>query len=735
MPLITVAYLALLAGMLGGLAGHAAHLLAAAALLAAASALGRRMVTGGVSLVLAAGTIAGAGARQQDESCRLEGARRGVWTAVLDGDARPRSMARGRWKNGACSVRMTIAVERGASPAGSTVRVTGQGIAGRDAIIVRNAVVTWHESPGRLHRWRDVSGREIDKLFASDAALARALIIADQRAISRDIRDRFADAGLVHLLAVSGLHVAILAAAVQLVLSILRVPGNARLLSATLITAAYVVLIGAPPAALRAGGMLASMTVGRWLQRPTSPWALWSLGALIPLYDPRTAASLGYQLSVAGMAAVICSGVLERRLLRRSQGWKRKLAAALITSIVAAAATGPLVTAVFGRLSLISPISNVVAAPLIAAAQPALFLALALSPLPAVAQLIADGARAPLFMLDRVAAVSAAVPFAAVSVAPMSSTSWLLIVATASGVVACCARWFARPLLVSLAAVSVAAWLPARGSGLTELHVLDVGQGDALAIRTARGRWILVDAGRAWQRGDAARSTIIPYLRRLGGPVEALILTHPHLDHIGGASSLLRTVRPRVVYDPAFAGEAATYSQTLKDLEVSRSAWRAAHSGRAFSVDEITVTFIGPDSVSAASERNPNNASAVTLVTAGSITFLLMGDAEAEEEAAILRSGALRRVDVLKVGHHGSSTSSTPHFLDAARPRLALISVGAINNYGHPDRGVISELLRRGSAVLRTDREGTIVVRTNGRTVSVETGEESWDLPVVSSQR
>ena len=142
------------------------------------------------------------------------------------------------------------------------------------------------------------------------------------------------------------------------------------------------------------------------------------------------------------------------------------------------------------------------------------------------------------------------------------------------------------------------------------------------------------------------------------------------------------------------------------------------------------LTALAPDSAWASELTDANLASAVLVARVGGIRFLFTGDAEAaEEEWLLARDPAALRADVLKVGHHGSATSTTPPFLDAVHPRLALVSVGAHNAYGHPDAGVMRALHDAGAQVLRTDRAGTIVVKTDGRRLEVEARDERWSIP------
>jgi competence protein ComEC len=157
--------------------------------------------------------------------------------------------------------------------------------------------------------------------------------------------------------------------------------------------------------------------------------------------------------------------------------------------------------------------------------------------------------------------------------------------------------------------------------------------------------------------------------------------------------------------------------------------------GDSLAVDDAVLTFLAPDSAWTAGLTDPNEASTVVVVRVGTVRFLLTGDAERGEEAWLVeRSAADLRADVLKVAHHGSSTSSTQPFLDAVRPRLAVISVGAANLYGHPDVTTLRALASVGAQVLRTDKVGSIVVRTDGRRLVVDAGGDSWEVSAPSSQ-
>ena len=590
-----------------------------------------------------------------------------------------------------------------------------------------------------LSRVRARAARSIDRTFGEDAPLARALLIADQHQIPTEMRDRYAAAGLIHMLSISGLHVAVIAAAMELLFQVARMSRRASLLGAFIATGVYVTVIGAPPPALRSAAMLGVSMASRLSQRPTSPWAAWALGAFVPLVQPRVAVDVGYQLSVLGMCALVAAGALWRKhLANRLDGWKGKLGRELVTSVVACAVTAPLVAWVFGRVSLIAPLSNLVAAPVITLAQPILFLAMLVSPFGALARFVAQAAHPLLFVFDWIAWAAASLPGAAITVTTTLVTAVLGALAAVALVVACCSRFPARPAVAGLAALAGMAVVPALPMARTdrvELHVLDVGQGDAILLRTNGGHWVLLDAGPAWRGGDAGRTTVLPYLLRRGGSLDAFVLSHPHTDHVGGAASVLTAMRPRAYWDAAFAGGSDAYIASLAAARKQGIEWHRVHPGDSIRIDGVVVSFLAPDSAWTVGLKDPNLASTIAVVRYGVVRFLLVGDAErAEEDWLLAHHHDELRAQVLKVGHHGSSTSSSDAFLDAVRPGLALISVGAGNMYGHPSNDVLHALSRVGAEILRTDEAGTIIVSTDGVHIDVETKGDKWELVPDSSK-
>jgi competence protein ComEC len=658
-----------------------------------------------------------------------------------------------------CAVPAMVSVQSGEAPPGAWVRVEARTLTSGPQLRLDAARITPTGRVDWVRGWRGRTAATIDTLFGDRAPLVRALLVADQHGVDVAVRDRFATAGLVHVLSISGLHVAIIAGALRTVGAALRLRRATAELLALSGVGVYVTLLGLPPPAVRAASMLTVVMLAGRLGRPVHAWTALALGVAVPTADPRVVANLGWQLSASGMAALVgARGLMRRwrqwplslpprdglgpgarafRALRlagpRLEGWRLAVVQELLIGTVASVVTAPLVAWAFGRVSLVAPLANVVASPIVALLQPTLFLALLLAPVRVVAHWVADASVLPLVLLDRVARVASAVPFAALDVAPGVLTAVCMGVLAGALVVATAQRRVMPPLLVGGAALVVAVWAPAlsRGPGVLELHMVDVGQGDALALRTPRGRWVLVDAGRLWTGGDAGRRTVVPYVRRRGGEVALFVLTHPDADHVGGAPSVLEALRPARWWDPGFVHTSDVYRQALDVARRRDIPWRRAQAGDSLQLDGVLVRVLGPDSAWLASQSSANDASAVLMVQHGQLRFLLTGDAEAAEEAWLVeRWGDALAATVLKVGHHGSRTSSTSPLLDAVRPQLALVSVGADNRYGHPAPEVLDALAQRGVEVLRTDRDGHIVLRSDGRTLSIETRFARWTRPV-----
>ncbi|HEY5220005.1 MAG TPA: ComEC/Rec2 family competence protein, partial [Gemmatimonadaceae bacterium] len=634
MPLFAIGVVAYTTGLLLGFAGAVGPPFFAAAGVAMAWGLrSGRQVVAAVALLALGGALVARATSRDDARCLAELARRHAIRVELDNAAEPGALVRAAALD--CHADIEIALERGSAPAGSAAIVVGEVVKSARGLLAQHAALRDVHPGSAMARWRDAAGGRVDSLFGADAPLARALLVADRRGIPAEMRDRYAAAGLAHVLSISGLHVGLIAVAVNLVFQLLRLSRRRANVATLVVIAGYVAMLGAPSPALRAAVMLSVLVLSRGWQRPTSLWSILAVGAAIPLVDPRAVSGVGYQLSVAGVAALIAAAALARRWswLNARGTAVRALIGTALASTTATIVTAPLVAWSFGRLSLIGPVTNLFAGPVIGLAQPMMFLALVFAPVRPVARWLADAAHPLLRAFDFIASTAAAVPGGAISVAPSVCAVAFGALFAVALVVACVSRFPARAATVAVGAMALVAWgPPARGVGSdTELHMIDVGQGDAIAIRTSRGHWVLMDAGRVWRGGDAGRSTVVPYIAHRGGTLVAFILSHPHDDHVGGATSVLHALRPARYYDAAYTRAGEAYHASLFEARRDGIAWYRVHPGDSLAVDEVMLTFLGPDSAwvaglhDASQSNEANEASAIVLVRVGDIRMLLVG--------------------------------------------------------------------------------------------------------------
>ncbi len=227
-------------------------------------------------------------------------------------------------------------------------------------------------------------------------------------------------------------------------------------------------------------------------------------------------------------------------------------------------------------------------------------------------------------------------------------------------------------------------------------------------MRTPAGRWILVDGGPADERHDAGREVILPFLVRHGvRRLAAVILSHPHLDHVGGIPAVLEEVPADLIVEPAEAVAEPHYLRMLELAEDRGMGWRAGRAGDSLAIDGVVLRILHPDTTWGHWHEDLNDDSVVLLLRYGGFEAVLAGDLGVKAES--LLHGRIGAVDLLKVGHHGSAGSSGDSWLDELRPRAAVISVGR-NRYGHPAPSALQRLEEHQVDVWRTDREGSVTV-------------------------
>ncbi|MEO8441695.1 MAG: DNA internalization-related competence protein ComEC/Rec2 [Betaproteobacteria bacterium] len=566
-----------------------------------------------------------------------------------------------------------------------------------------------------IERVREAARARIQSALADSpyAGVLTALAVGDQRAISQAQWQVFTRTGVNHLVSISGLHVTMLSGlAFALVYGwwrrssflTLRLPARKAAVVAGLLTAlAYAWLSGYAVPAQRTVYMLAVVAVAVWSGRLSSASVVLCAALFVVLViDPWAMLAPGFWLSFGAVAVIMF--VTTGRIAPEHWfvAWARVQWAITLGLI-------PLLLAMFQQISLVSPLANAIAIPVVSFVVVPLTLIGLVLPFDLVLYVAHAAMAACGAMLEWMSALPLAVwqqhaPLPWTVVVAIPAIAWMLLPRGFP------ARWIGVAGVLPLFLIEPAAL----AQGTVKVTVLDVGQGLAVVAQT-RHHSLLYDAGPAYgPQIDSGNRIIVPYLRASGvRALSGMIITHADNDHSGGANSVLQAMAPQWLLTSLAADHPA--------IALAASATRC-EAGAQWRWDGVDFELLHPARENYAREKyRGNDRSCVLKITAGAASVLLAADIEQKSEREMLASVATRLpAQILLVPHHGSRTSSSPEFVTMVNPDIALVAAGFRNRFGHPKDDVLDRYRALGSRIYRTDLDGALLVEIGGEAVKVQ---------------
>jgi len=540
-----------------------------------------------------------------------------------------------------------------------------------------------------------------------------------------DMKETYRRAGTIHLLVASGLHLSILIGCVMGIFRFLNLPQKGGAIAATVFGLIYAVMAGLGASIVRAFIMSELTLLALVLEREKDALNSLSIAALILLIvNPGSLFEIGFQLSFAATAGLLfVAPVFEEAMKGKIP---RYLLVPISISLAPFLLTMPIIAYHFSQVSLVAVLTNALIISWVGYAVILGFACVILGAIFLPLAFIFSGAL--FFMLKALNFVVyglGGLPFACIYIKPPTLVLIFGYYMVLAGIIYIMKNRMTfkfnknKLVIIFLIFLSIVVWHSATSGmgGLTgkilEITVIDVGQGDSILIETPSGKKVLVDGGEEY----AGKKIVVPFLRRKGiNSLNMVILTHPHGDHVAGLPEVLKSFKVDSVFDAGIPHTSSYYENFLKLIEENKIKYKAARLGDILDFqDGVKASIYAPsEPLLEGTNSDLNNNSIVMRLTYGKFSILLTGDMESEGEERLIEKGAYLKSSILKPGHHGSNTSSSTDFLAKVQPEVAVISVGADNKFGHPGRKTLERLKEYNIQVLRTDKDGAIVIRTNG---------------------
>ncbi len=567
-----------------------------------------------------------------------------------------------------------------------------------------------------------------NKYAPGDAGgLLSALILGDKSDVDPDIRDSFANTGVIHVLAVSGLHVGYVLVVLLLIKNIFRLPWGVDRIVVIIGLVIFVILTGGKASVIRASIMAGLYVMAPVFNRTANIWNIIGGAALgILCFRPLDLFDLGFQLSFLAVGSIIFfynwfEKVLPDRVKVSKISHKalKFIWGLFLVSLAAQIGTLPLTAYVFGKLPLIALIANVLIVPLIGVLVGIGFFLLFLGWIPGMGFTLGNSA----WLISKIITFFT-YTFSRFSFSTLNINFSLFLVIAYFLVLGSIVFIFDKQkrkygLYIILFVLNISIWKWSFNDRKLDVIFLDVGQGDAAIVRLPNEKVMLIDVGQRSRHEDMGKDVVLPLLNHLGiKKLDWVVMSHPHSDHIGGIISILNEVKIDTLWDTFIPYTSWTYHTIIDFADSNGIIINRPKSGETKRLSEnVYILVLAPDSLFAVSEHNVNNASIVFKLVYGETSILFTGDLEHEGDKLLIPYQQLLKSDVLKVAHHGSITSSTEPLLDLVNPTLSVISVGWKNKFRHPSPIVLERFRSRKINIHRTDLKGALWIQSDGKNI------------------
>jgi competence protein ComEC len=568
----------------------------------------------------------------------------------------------------------------------------------------------------------------IDSLHSQrQAGFLKGIIFGYRGDIPSDVKQSFTDTGTIHILAVSGSNVAFVAFIFFSLFGFFRISRKAIAAAAVIGLIVYMLLTGSSPSVVRATIMIIIILCGTLFERKPDVFNSISFAAIILLlWNTNTLFDIGFQLSFSAVISIVYFYPRIVSLFRFIPDKIKEIKIIdaglklLAVSLAAQLGTIPFTAYYFNRMSIISIIANL---PVVPVSGINTFIGAVEIMIYPISSFIAGLYAAANDFLVRVllefVKYAASVPFAYIE-------TWHFPVVFVMGYFIAIYGVFNLNLprlrvwmLIFILGIGnyflfEGAWIDLNPKLV--VTVIDIGQGDAILLEFPSRKRMLVDTGPSFQQFDAGKRTIVPFLRHIGiRKLDYLLITHPHSDHIGGAGSILKSFKVDTLAMASIYFENRLARETLKIAEENNVGIRTVSTGDQIPIDINARVYVLYPHQDQCSGRSTNNSSVVLKIYYGKSSLLLAGDAEKKDEQSMIRRYAVfLSNDILKVGHHGSITSTSEDFLNIVRPSKAIISVGNFNQFRDPSSFIVKRLMSHAVEIERTDKSGAIILENDG---------------------